>query len=142
MDHETFQSWLEAYGRAWTTRDPKAAANLFAEGATYQETPFVAPLRGRQAILEYWFHVSQSQEEISFGFEVLAVTQETGIARWWASLVRVASKVRVKLDGIFVISLDAENRCATLREWWHRQEDRTGESGAASGRLAEAGSAA
>jgi hypothetical protein len=27
-----------------------------------------------------------------------------------------------KLDGIFVISLDSNGRCISLREWWHKQQ--------------------
>ena len=29
MNHEPFKSWLDAYGRAWETRDPHAAVDLF-----------------------------------------------------------------------------------------------------------------
>jgi hypothetical protein len=122
MNHRTFKSWLDAYGRAWETRDPQAAADLFTKDATYQETPFDEPLRGRSAIFEYWSDVPRSQDQIRFGCDILAVTENLGIARWWASFVRIPSKTQVKLDGIFVVSLDAENRCKEFREWWHRQE--------------------
>ena len=46
MERDTFSRWLDAYGRAWVARDPAAAAELFAEEATYQETPFDEPMRG------------------------------------------------------------------------------------------------
>lgn len=124
MNHDTFKSWLDAYGRAWETRDPQAAADLFTEDATYQETPFAEPMRGRSAILAYWSHVPRTQDHIRFGYEILAVTNDVGVAHWWASFVRIPSQVQVKLDGIFVVSLDAENRCKEFREWWHRQENK------------------
>jgi hypothetical protein len=122
MNHDAFKSWLDALGRAWERRDPQAAADLFTKDVTYQETPFDEPLRGRPAILEYWSDVPRSQDQIRFGCDILAVTENLGIARWWASFVRIPSKTQVKLDGIFVVSLDAENRCKEFREWWHRQE--------------------
>lgn len=123
MDEAIFKSWLDAYGRAWESRDPQAAAMLYADNATYQVTPFVQPMRGRQAILRYWAHVAQTEEGIQFGYEVLSVAPEMGIARWWASFVRVPPGLATKLDGIFLISLDASNRCITLREWWHKRQD-------------------
>jgi hypothetical protein len=43
MDEAELGSWLEAYGRAWKERDPDAAPRLFAEDASYRETPFDAP---------------------------------------------------------------------------------------------------
>src|SRR5258708_6544912 len=89
MTPSAFASWLDAYGRAWTSRDPQAAADLFAEHGTYQVTPFVEPMRGKQAILEYWTNVAQTEQNIQFGYEILALTPEQGIARWWASFVIV-----------------------------------------------------
>lgn len=122
MTRESFAAWLEAYGRAWEARDPAAAAHLYADEGTYQVTPFLEPMRGRAAILEYWKHVAQTEEDIRFGYEILAVTEERGIARWWASFVRVPPGLKTKLDGIFVIAFDGEGKCTSLREWWHKEQ--------------------
>jgi hypothetical protein len=103
-------------------RDPHAAANLFADDGTYQVTPFVEPMRGRAAISEYWSQVAQTEQDIQFGFEVLALTTDGGIARWWASFVRVPQGLQTMLDGIFLISLDVDGRCQSLREWWHKEQ--------------------
>jgi hypothetical protein len=122
MERSKFKTWLEAYGRAWEARDPHAAAALFADDGTYQVTPFLAPMHGHQAIFEYWSEVARTEKDIRFGFETLALTSEAGIARWWASFVIVPPGLQTKLDGIFLISLDADNRCKSLREWWHKQQ--------------------
>jgi len=119
---EAFATWMDEYGRAWEARDPQAAAKLYAESGTYQVTPFVEPMRGRAAILEYWAHVAQTQENIQFGYEILALAPEHGIARWWASFVIVPPQLKTKLDGIFVIALDENGKCAQLREWWHKHQ--------------------
>ncbi len=128
MDRNALKLWLEAYSRAWEARDPHAAARLFAPDATYRLTPFDELMRGERAILEYWTRVTGSQEEIRFGYEILAVQADTGIARWWASFVRIPAKTRVKLDGIFVVTLDRDGRCTAFREWWHKQENKPKES--------------
>jgi len=122
MKSSAFESWLEAYGHAWRDRNPQAAADLFAEDGSYQVTPFVAPMRGRSAIFEYWSKVAQTERDIQFGYEVLAVTPEVGIARWWASFIRVPPGLQTKLDGIFLITLDGDGRCRLLREWWHKEQ--------------------
>lgn len=122
MNRETFENWLAAYGKAWTTRDPHAAASLFAADATYQVTPFDEPFRGRAAIYNYWLGVTETEDNIYFDFEILAVAPEHGVARWWASFVRVPPRQETKLDGIFLISLDSQGRCRSLREWWHKQQ--------------------
>jgi SnoaL-like domain len=123
MTASAFASWLDAYGRAWTSRDPQAAADLYTEHGTYQVTPFLKPMRGRQAILDYWMHVTQTEQDIQFGYEILSVSPDQGIARWWASFVIVPPGLQTKLDGIFLISLDENGRCHSLREWWHKLQD-------------------
>jgi nuclear transport factor 2 (NTF2) superfamily protein len=122
MDRETFKQWLASYGRAWTSRDPEAAASLYTDDATYQVTPFDEPFRGRAAIYEYWVGTTKTEEKIQFDSEILAVTEEHGIARWRASFVRVPPGLETKLDGIFLISLNSGSRCRCLREWWHKRQ--------------------
>ena len=122
MDRKSFEDWLEAYGRAWRERNAQAAAELYAEDGTYQVTPSVESMRGRPAIFEYWSHVAESQRDIKFGYDILAVTAEIGIARWWASFVIDPPGLQTKLDGIFLIFLDGDGRCRSLREWWHKDQ--------------------
>ena len=121
MNNDAFKSWLDGYGRAWEARDPKAAADLFTEGATYQETPFIEPVRGRPAIQEYWREATQSQDQVRFGYEILSVTEDLGIARWWVSLNTTPTQTPFKMDGIFVVLMADGNRCQEFREWWHGQ---------------------
>lgn len=122
MERRAFESWLDAYGRAWETHDTAALAALFTDDATYQETPFESPMQGQAAICGYGIEARQSQNEVHFSYEVLAVDKDVGIARWRASFVRVPSGARVALDGILVAVLNDENRCSRFQEWWHRQE--------------------
>jgi uncharacterized protein (TIGR02246 family) len=125
MKPESLRAWLEAYRLAWEGRDPEAVSRLFTEDATYQETPFTQPMQGRAAIRRYWSEVVvAAQEQIRFGYEVLAVAEDCAIAHWWASFTRVASRAQVSLDGIFLLTFDAAGRCRQLREWWARK-DRT-----------------
>src|SRR5688572_13499914 len=122
MNLDSFKMWLEAYGQAWENQDPQAAAKIFAADATYQETPFDEQIRGREAILQYWLEETYVQEQVKFSYEILAVSENRGIARWQASFARRPSKIHVKLDGIFVVYLNVENLCTVFEEWWNREE--------------------
>jgi ketosteroid isomerase-like protein len=124
---ESLRAWLESYRLAWEGRDPEVIVRLFAEDATYQETPFTQAMEGREAIQQYWSDVVvAAQEQIRFGYEVLAVAEYSAIVHWWAAFVRVASRTQVSLDGIFLLTFDTTGRCRELREWWVRK-DRKGE---------------
>jgi hypothetical protein len=61
-----FKFWLDAYGRAWENRNPEAATALFTDGGSYQVTPFLKPMCGREAIFEYWSEVARTEENIRF----------------------------------------------------------------------------
>lgn len=122
VERETLQRWLDAYGKAWMGRDAEVAAELYAEDATFQVTPFDEPIRGRAAIYEYWKGVTSTQERIQFECEIVAVTAECGIARWRASFLIVKPGLDTKLDGVFLITLDGKGKCTSLREWWHKKQ--------------------
>lgn len=122
VDREAFERWLTLYGSAWTERDARRAASLYAADATYQVTPFEEPFRGQAAIYEYWKGVTSTEQNIAFDYQILAVTAEYGIARWHASLVRIPPGLDTQLDGIFLVSLDPAGRCKSLREWWHKRQ--------------------
>jgi nuclear transport factor 2 (NTF2) superfamily protein len=121
-DWAAFKSWLDDYGLAWESRNPEAAAVLYADDGTYQVTPFLEPMRGRNAIFEYWAGVAKTEENIRFGYEILVANAEVKIARWWASFVIVPQGQETQLDGIFLVALDGEGHCKSLREWWHKKQ--------------------
>lgn len=122
MTPSDLSAWLAAYGMAWEARDPAAAGRLFALDATYQETPFGPPARGREGIERYWAEATKGQTGITFSNEILSLAGNQGIARWWAEYTRLHSRVRVRLDGIFLLEFDEQGCCRRLLEWWHRTE--------------------
>ena len=50
---------------------------------------------------------------------MLAVTNNTGIARWSARFRSVSGNVDVELNGVFVLEFASSDQVQTLREWWH-----------------------
>ena len=110
MKAESFRRWLYLYGRAWMSRDPKAATVLYTEAATYQVTPFTGRYAGATQFMRIG-KMSQTQKEIPFDHEIVAVTPEKGLARRRASFIIEPFGLKTKSDGFFL--------CSSLREWWH-----------------------
>jgi hypothetical protein len=113
--------WLAAYGRAWESRDPGAAAALFSADAMYAWGPF-DELRGRDAIAQRWAQATANQRDVRFSWDVLGAIGSTAVARWWCDFGVQGSDGRVTLDGIFLIELDADGLCTSFREWWAARE--------------------
>ncbi len=118
-----FEDWLDKYGQAWERGDAERVIRLFTDDANYYETPFDKPMNGHEAIHRYWSEgAGQSQKDVQFSAQILAVGEDFGIARWQAKLVRVPSGKQVALDGVLLASLDEWGKCKVFREWWHRIE--------------------
>jgi hypothetical protein len=122
-DRETFEGWLGAYGRAWEIVDPQAAAEPFAGDAAHYEAPFGEPMRDWAEIADHRSDVPRYQDDVLFSCEVLATSEGEGVAHRSAALVRLPAEVSVRLDGILLTRLGADDRCAEFREWWHRPEE-------------------
>jgi uncharacterized protein (TIGR02246 family) len=129
VNEAAFRHWLDRYGAAWEGQDPDAAAAIFAADGTYAWGPFDPPIAGRAAIREAWDHATRGQQQdIRFGYEVLAVTAGRGIARWWAAMTVRATGKPVRMEGIFLVTLDEQGLCEVFREWWNEDPPATGAS--------------
>ena len=126
MTEQDVQNWLDEYGSAWVNGDPDQVVTLFSDTATYRETPFDDPMRGRDEIREYWqTNAADAQENVEFASQVWAVNDDTAIAAWQSRFTQKASGVRVALDGTFRLVFANEQgtiRCTILEEWWHSKE--------------------
>ena len=126
MTEQDVQDWLDEYGRAWVESDPGLVVTLFTDTATYRETPFDIPMRGRREIRAYWQkYAVETHEDIEFSSQVWAVRNATAMAGWQARYTLKSTGARVKLDGTFRLVFSSEQgtlQCTRLEEWWHRNE--------------------
>jgi hypothetical protein len=119
LEQSDFTAWLERYRQAWESRDPVRAAEIFAADASYRETPFDPPMRGRAEIEDYWAKAVAGQKDVRFTYEVIACAQDQGICRWHAAFTGVPGGEAIDLDGIFRCRFADPAQVATFDEWWH-----------------------
>jgi hypothetical protein len=116
-----FDQWMHAYGKASKDNDVTASSELFAQDASYYETPFSEPIIGRQAIYEYWNKGAQTLKDKESNYEIFSVKDNLGIARWQSQFTVVKSGKRVALDCLFLVEFNEDGKCSVFREWWHIQ---------------------
>jgi hypothetical protein len=122
LTYDLFERWMAGYDKASDESDPQASAYLFAEDASYWESPFDEPIVGRAAIYRYWADGAERLADKRSSHEILAVRGNMGIARWQASFIVKAAGITKALDAVFLVELDEQGECVTFREWWHGQE--------------------
>lgn len=135
MDIERF---MQGYKAAWEGRDEALFCALFADGASYHNTPF-AEQRGHVELAAYWQRV-KLQQDVRLSYRVLASAADSGIAHWHVTY-QVASEElfriwaassgthlpprqpgdalpRMVLDGVLQAQF-AGGLCSRCRLWWH-----------------------
>ncbi|MFN8529470.1 MAG: nuclear transport factor 2 family protein [Anaerolineae bacterium] len=115
-------AWMAAYKQAWETLSPALIGMLFAENARYYITPFVDPLIGRAAVVEYWQSIASRQKDVQFSYTVMLQEASQAVCQWEATFTRPRSQKRICLNGVMHLQFDSTGCCLELREWWHRKE--------------------
>jgi len=78
------------------------------------------PFSGLGSIKQYWEIVSQTQKNVTFDYEIIGLSNDTGVAHWKASFERKQQKIA--LDGVLVAQFDPDGKCRSFREWWTSQK--------------------
>lgn len=126
-------AWLERYKEAWEQRDVELIAGIFAQDATYRETPYTSPDEGRAGVRNYWRrNVVRNQRDIAFSYEIWPVHANVCIAHWHSAFTVIETDTRVHLDGVFHLSFARDGTgapvCTRLDEWWHAKRTPAGKS--------------
>ena len=112
---ERFGSWIAAYERAWRTPDTASLADIFTADARYLAGPFEEPLVGLEAIATFWESERDGPDEtFALNSELVAVDGSTGVVR---AEVIYGEPPRRPYRDLWVITLDADDRCSAFEEW-------------------------
>jgi len=103
----------------WTQGKTDEIAEIFTEAAVFSPSPFDAPLRGREAIAEYWQDTPLEQADVKFRFGEIFVA-----GPWFATEFRCTFRRRrtgkpVDVRGALFCET-AEERISEMRMYWHR----------------------
>lgn len=119
MTEDAFRAWLEAYLRPQEKRSAEKIKELFAEDGVYWYGPYYPPREGVQAIYEHHKNALSHQEDLRYAYEILASTDDYGIARFNLTLKDLMPGEPNTYEGIFLVYLDRDNRCTLFQEWYH-----------------------
>ncbi len=117
----TVQEWVDAYRRAWESRDPEAAAALFTEDATYRDQIFEEPHRGTSGVVEYWTSVTEAQSEVTVRMGRPFVEGDRVAVEFWTTMQAGGSPLT--LAGCLLLDFADDGRCRHLREYWNLRDE-------------------
>src|SRR4051812_17808336 len=95
------RAWLDAFGRAWSERDPALVLALFAHDAHFQERRFRRPLSGRDAIVRYWETMVRGQQrDVEMSYDLLAVRGGHAYVHWRGTFTWLPIGRTIEVDAI------------------------------------------
>ncbi len=119
MTREMFEQWMHTYTHRQEQGDPEVVKELWAEDGVYWWGPFNEPRRGLHATYEHHKKALSHQIDWSWDYEILAVTEQYGIAHFYLTLNDDIPGEPNTYDGIFLVHLDGEGKCTLFQEWYH-----------------------
>lgn len=111
------QDLLERYKRAWETRNPDLALELYREDAELRLDPFEEPARGANEIRAIWNDVAATQTNVEFDAERTWAVGQVVLCSWHAAFTRRATAERVRVRGFSTFELDASGLIERTRQW-------------------------
>ncbi|RXR25055.1 nuclear transport factor 2 family protein [Oerskovia turbata] len=120
MDRESVMTWVAAYEAAWRGEDRGAVASLFTEDATYARSPYDDPLRGHDAIRDFW--LADAGETFTMTAQPVAVD---GLAAVVRVEVRYAGPRPQEYRDLWILRFADDGRVADFAEWayWPSKPD-------------------
>ena len=113
VDHPAVDDWVGAYEALWRAPGTEMLAEIFAAEAVYLPSPWARPLHGLRAVAEFWEAERDGADEaFTMSHRVLAVEGATAVVR-----VEVDYGTGNRWRDLWVLTFDAEGRCASFEEW-------------------------
>jgi ketosteroid isomerase-like protein len=112
---EHVQRWISGYESAWRTPGTEYLAALFADGASYLQSPYAKPIVGHSAIADMWETERDGPGEVfTIETEIVAVDGDTAVVH---AQVRYGDPVRQEYRDLWVLRFDDAGLCAWFEEW-------------------------
>lgn len=116
---EAVRAWIDAWQRAWPTKDVDTIAARYADGAVYSSHPFRVPETAR-SYLERAFG-EEALSEAHFGEPVVA--GDRAAVEYWAVL-RSPDAAEITIAGTSFLRFDADGRVVAHRDYWVQVDGR------------------
>jgi len=116
---EHYGRLVTEFGRGWEKGLPGVMSEVFTPEGVFFPSPFDEPVRGRQAIAQYWREVPSDQAEISFRFGEVFVAGPWFATEFRCTYRRLKTGDWIEVSGAMFCEAAAE-KISEMRMYWER----------------------
>ena len=114
MGRDEVMAWVDRYEGAWRDGDAEAVAELFTEDAEYRRSPYESPLRGHDAIRQFWSDDDDDGEVFTMQAGPVAVDGRSAVVR---VEVHYGEPERQEYRDLWVLRFADDGRVEDFEEW-------------------------
>ncbi len=118
MTHDDVQLWLDRYVAAWTSYDPEAIADLFAEDVSYRYQPWADPVVGRDAVGADWLANKDEPGSWEAHYDAWAVEDDLASAIGESRYMNPDGSFRTLYHNHFALRFDGHGKCVEFVEYF------------------------
>jgi len=120
LDTTAIEEWLALYRRAWSTDDRDDVARLFTDDVRYYTAPHHDPLRGLDAILDFWLGEQESGIPWTFEHQVVAREGDLYVVRAVTRYPEGTKDAtgREEFSNLWLVTLEADGRASEFIEYF------------------------
>lgn len=114
---------IDSFAKGWERTQPETILSVFADDPVFQDSPFSEPIRGRDALRQYWADTPYHQADVH-----VSSGEIFSAGPWFSTEIKVTYRRRrtgelVETRGALFCETDGD-RITEMRMYWHRQERR------------------
>jgi len=114
---KNYKKFLKEFMDSWKNLEGEKTCDLLADKLEYFETPLDKPLTSKEKVKPLWAIVPENQKEIAYSGEILFEDENKCIYHFSMNRTMVKTGVVQKIDGIFEIKLDNNNKLTYFKQW-------------------------
>jgi ketosteroid isomerase-like protein len=119
-DRTRYDTLLSRFAEGWQRENGDTIADIFSQDGVFLPGPFEPPLRGREAIRDYWRDLPREQAEISFRYGEIFVA-----GPWFATEFKCTFRRRRTGEAVVVRGAlfceTAGDLISEMRMYWERR---------------------
>ena len=112
---KNYELWLNNFMESWKNLEGIKIQNCSLKMWNITKPPMGEPCKTWEEVEDLWRVVNYNQKVQLYSFEILCETKDFAIVNW--QMERTMNGNPQKIDGIFQISLNDENKLTYFKQW-------------------------
>ncbi len=116
---KNYYEWMDGFMESWKNLEGERTIEWLSTDVEYYEAPDGDPCDSIQDVAALWAVVPKNQKDITYSYDIICKDDRFCVYNWRMkrTLVTQDGELRQRIDGIFQVALNDENKCMFFKQW-------------------------